>query len=230
MKYDQWMGVAAREYELLFALLHSLKLEDWDRLTGCAPWTVRDIVAHLDGAACANASIREQLRQQRAGKAVQAGRERMVAVNAVQIAERAALPASVLLADLEAHAAHGLKARSGLPGPLRRIRLPLPAPLGWASLGYLQGAIYTRDAWMHRIDISRAVNRAPELSAEHDGAIVADLVESWAGTAPATLNLTGPAGARCAAGSGPPVDAVDFARALSGRGSVPGIKAVPELF
>ena len=230
MKYDQWMDIATCEYGRVFALLRDLDENEWNSLTDCDPWTVRDVVAHLDGAAAATASIREQLRQQRAGQNVQAGRERMEAVNAVQIMERSSLSNRDLVENLKGNAQRGLKARASLPAVLRRLRMPFPAPLGWATLGYLQGAIYTRDPWMHRIDITRATGRDLELTAEHDGAIVADLVEAWTGGRPVDLNLTGPAGAHVGAGSSSPVDAIDFARALAGRGSVAGVDAMPSLF
>ena len=37
--------------------------------------------------------------------------------------------------------------------------------------------ILTRDTWMHRVDISRATGRDLVLTAEHDGRIVADVVD-----------------------------------------------------
>ena len=38
--------------------------------------------------------------------------------------------------------------------------------------------VWTRDVWMHRIDITRATGRplVGKLTAEHDGRIVADIV------------------------------------------------------
>ena len=43
-------------------------------------------------------------------------------------------------------------------------------------MGYLVDIILTRDTWMHRVDIARATGRPMELTAEHDGRIVADVV------------------------------------------------------
>jgi hypothetical protein len=75
---------------------------------------------------------------------------------------------------------------------------------------------------MHRIDIARATGRPLELSAAHDGRIVADLVSDWARrhASPVSLTLTGPAGGRFEMGTGGPgieVEAVTFARNISGR-------------
>jgi hypothetical protein len=94
--------------------------------------------------------------------------------------------------------------------------------LGTRPLGYLMGCIYTRDAWMHRIDLARATGRPLRLTADHDGRIVADVVAEWAGThgQPFTLTLTGPAGGRFSRGTDGEaitVDAIEFCRILSGR-------------
>lgn len=230
MKYDQWMSVATIEYSRILALLRELEDQEWNLPTDCAEWTVRDIVAHLAGAASATASVAEQLRQQRAGKAVQGEKERMEAVNAVQVSERSALSNAELVASLEANANRGLAARKKFPAVMRALKLPLPAPLGWASFDYLYGAIYTRDAWMHRIDISQATGRNPELTATHDGAIIRDLVLALPNGKNLSLELSGPAGGRFGAEAGRVIDAVLYARALAGRCTVPGVEPHTSLF
>jgi hypothetical protein len=72
------------------------------------------------------------------------------------------------------------------------------------------------------------------LTADHDGALVADVVTEWAGRhgQPCSVRLTGPAGGTWtfgAGGSEVEMDAVDFCRTLSGRGSASGLleTAVP---
>ncbi|MDX1382582.1 MAG: hypothetical protein R3190_03005, partial [Thermoanaerobaculia bacterium] len=40
--------------------------------------------------------------------------------------------------------------------------------------------ILTRDTWMHRTDLAEATGRPLELTADHDGRIVADVVAEWA--------------------------------------------------
>ena len=69
-------------------------------------------------------------------------------------------------------------------------------------MGYLLDVILTRDPWMHRVDIARATGRELELTPEHDGRIVADVVAEWARRhgQPCTLTLTGPAGGEFVAG------------------------------
>ena len=39
------------------------------------------------------------------------------------------------------------------------MRIGFEAPLGRRSLAYLMDIVYTRDVWMHRIDICRATGR-----------------------------------------------------------------------
>src|SRR5260221_4215411 len=57
---------------------------------------------------------------------------------------------------------------------------------------------------MPRLDVSRATGRPMELTAGHDGRLVADVVGDWARrhAQPFALTLTGPAGAQCRARGG----------------------------
>lgn len=95
-------------------------------------------------------------------------------------------------------------------------------------MGYLLDVILTRDPWMHRVDIARATGRQIELTPEHDGRIIADVVAEWARRhgKPFTLTLTGPVGREYVSGeSGEHVtlDAVEFCRTLSGRATGAGL-------
>ncbi|HET9946352.1 MAG TPA: hypothetical protein VFR56_11940, partial [Actinomycetes bacterium] len=72
------------------------------------------------------------------------------------------------------------------------------------------------------------------LRPEHDGALVADVAAEWAARhgRPVALTLTGPAGGSWLFNATQPgaaepleLDAVEFARALSGRGRRPGLLA-----
>ena len=100
--------------------------------------------------------------------------------------------------------------------------LPFGPPLGTRPLGYLTDRIYTRDAWMHRIDLARATGRPLRLSPDHDGRLVDDIVVEWAAThgQPYRLTLTGPAGGswqRRDTDVALELDAVELARTLAGR-------------
>jgi hypothetical protein len=99
------------------------------------------------------------------------------------------------------------------------------------TLGYLIDTIYLRDLWMHRVDVARALSRHVELSASHDGRIVANVVAEWARRhgRPFVLDLTGPAGGMYTHDPGVPeaerisVDAVEFCRTLAGRAHSTGL-------
>ena len=91
--------------------------------------------------------------------------------------------------------------------------------------------ILTRDARMHRIDLSRAIDRDVALTSDHDGRIIADVVAEWGRRhgAPYSLSLTGPAGGTFASGSADDViemDALEFCRVVSGRESGSGLLSV----
>ena len=62
------------------------------------------------------------------------------------------------------------------PCLLRTIRVPLPALGGIVPIGYLTDLIYTRDMWMHRLDICRATGREMIQTSHHDGRITALVV------------------------------------------------------
>ena len=96
-----------------------------------------------------------------------------------------------------------VRARTKLPRPIARLPLlNLPAPVGRQPVAYLFDVGFTRDVWMHRIDIAHATGIPLDVDAAHDGRIVADIVAEWAGThgEPFTLDLTGPAGGTFVAG------------------------------
>ncbi|WP_349903956.1 maleylpyruvate isomerase family mycothiol-dependent enzyme [Parafrigoribacterium humi] len=228
------MTLAAEEYQRIDEVLSELAPGQWDAPTDCTQWRVREIVAHLIGAAEASASVREQLRQQRAGHRVRGERRQLDAVNEVQVSERAGMSTGELRRGLTDAAERALLARTRTPAAVRGLHFPFPPPLGWASLGFLGDIVYTRDAWMHRIDICRAAGLNPRLTPEHDGHIVADAARAWQrATGGSALDLTGPAGGNFPCPSAAPTavfDAVDFARALAGRGRLPGIRDDVVLF
>ncbi len=230
MRHADWMLAATEEYRRLDALLSELDAADWSRPTDCSEWDVRQVVAHLVGAAESNARVREMLRQARLGRKARPGEPGVDGMNAVQVAERDGVPPAQLRADLADAGRRGVRARARLPRALRALRIPFGPPLGVRSLGYLMDRIYTRDAWMHRVDIARTTGRPLLLTPDHDGRIVADVVEEWARAhgRPYSLVLTGPAGGSWTEGAGGEaisMDAVEFCRVVSGRGSGSGLLA-----
>ena len=235
MRHRDWMTTAEEEYRRLGALLAALTDEEWRRPTDCSAWDVRAMVAHLVGAAECSASVPEMLRQAAKGVRLRVPGDLVDKMNAVQVLERAERTSAELVTDLARSGARTVAARRRIPGPVLAVPLPFGPPLGVRPLGYLMGRIYTRDAWMHRVDICRATGREPELTAGHDGRIVDDVVREWADAHQAayTLRLTGPAGGSWGSpGEGEEIvlDAVDFCRTVSGRAPGSGLLATPVPF
>ena len=90
------------------------------------------------------------------------------------------------------------------------------------QFGYLVDSVFTRDTWMHRLDIASATGRDMVLTPEHDGRMIADVVAEWARRhgQPFSLTLSGPAGGQWRAGDGGDqieLDALHFCQALAGR-------------
>ncbi len=230
MTHGDWMEAAQEEYRRLDALLRDLRADEWERPTDCDEWDVRAMVAHLVGGADCAASVREMLRQAYQGRRLRKEGDLVDKMNAVQVAERVMHTPSRLVADLAVAGERAVRARSRLPRPVRAVPLPFGPPLGTKPLGYLMGRIYTRDEWMHRMDICRATGREPQLTAGHDGRIVDDVVREWTSLHGSSyaLELTGTAGGTWRSGqTGPRItlDAVEFCRTVSGRASGAGLLA-----
>jgi uncharacterized protein (TIGR03083 family) len=220
------MTLAAGENARFLAVIRRLGREDWLAPTDCPAWNVRDLVGHVVGMAELAASVPEQLRQMRA--AGKAGGLFIDALTALQVAKHAGRTSDDLVAR---YAVIGPKAATGrrrTPGFIRSRAIGQPQYVGgvpetW-TVGFLVDVILTRDTWMHRIDVAQAAGQQLELTPEHDGVLVADVVAEWAARhgQPCTLRLTGPAGGSWSFGAGGPAlseDAVTFCRGLSGRGA-----------
>jgi len=225
MTHKDWMSAAELEYRRLLEMFAGLTADDWHRPTDCDEWDVREVLAHLVGGALSTSSLRELRRLQKLGREFRPGVDGM---NDVEVLERAELPPDRLLTDLAAAAERGVRARRRIPAAIRALRVPFGPPLGVRSVGYLMDRVYTRDAWMHRVDITRATSRPMVLTPEHDGRLVADVVREWARDhgKPFELTLTGPAGGHFSKGTGGQrltLDAVQFCRILSGRAMGDGL-------
>ncbi|HTD50407.1 MAG TPA: maleylpyruvate isomerase family mycothiol-dependent enzyme [Acidimicrobiia bacterium] len=228
MRFQEW------ELDRTVALLRSCNDADWSSPTDCPAWDVRAMYQHVLGACEAGASMRENVRQLRRARAQRAahGGPLEAALSAVQVGERADLTPEQVVERLAAIAPKAVRARTRTPALIRnhaKLKVDGPVHETW-KLGYLIDTIYLRDLWMHRVDTARALNRPLELSAEHDGRIVADVVAEWARrhSQPFVLELAGPAGNTYAhdPDSGSErltLDAIEFCRTLAGRAPASGL-------
>lgn len=222
--------VATRAYDDLVALLETLQDEEWRAPTECPAWNVSDMVGHVIGNAKSAASKREMLRQNIYGfrHAREYDGNAMDAWNAMQVAEHASLTPAERVAALKALTAGAVRGRQRTPAFLRAVSAPVKSNGSMVegmpnkgNVGHLMDVIYSRDVFMHRIDISRAVGRELSLG-ENDRRIVEDAVGEWARRhqQPVEVVLTGPAGGKFVQGSGGPrieMDALELCRVLSGR-------------
>jgi uncharacterized protein (TIGR03083 family) len=229
--HEEAMHLATTEYDRLLAVVDHLMAEDWSRPTDCVGWDVKAMLSHILGALDLLADPTERSRQMTAAAKVAAetGVLRLDAMTALQVREHDGLTPDELTRALHEAAPRALAARRATTQAMRDTPFDpqLPGESGW-TMGYLSDVIHTRDPWIHRVDICRAVGREPELSAAHDGRIVADVVADWARRhgQPFALTLSGPAGGTYIRGHGGDdlrLDAVEFCRILSGRAGGSGL-------
>jgi uncharacterized protein (TIGR03083 family) len=225
--------LARVEYKRFLALLCALGPDDWDRPTDCTRWTVKDVAAHIVGETEAFASLPELVHQWRHAARVrrEIGAHHLIdGVNEVEVRDRRPLSPSQLIERMAGRMDAAVRLRARLPRPLRAVPVTFPV-VGRRSVGYLVDLVITRDVWMHRVDITRATGTELVLSPEHDGRLVADMVSDWAATHvdPFVLELTGPAGGTYVRGDVTPtrIDAVEFLRVVSGRGTGAGVLTHP---
>jgi uncharacterized protein (TIGR03083 family) len=227
------LRLAATEYQRYFDLRRALDPDDWSRSTDCPGWNVRAMAGHNLGMAEMAASLPEMVRQ-----FVAMSRRPEVGVDAMtahQVEARQRLAPTEVIDRYAAVLPRAVRGRGRRSAVLGRMTMPDRQPVNgveesW-TFGYLFETILTRDTWMHRVDIAEATGRAVVLTPEHDGVLMADLVAEWAGRhgAPYELHLTGPAGGHWSSGAGGEeltLDAVLFARTISGRAPGSGLLGV----
>ena len=235
--------VATAAYDALIALVETLTPDEWTAQTECPAWTVSDMVGHVIGASESMASKRELLRQNLYGfrHAREFYGNAMDAYNALQVAQHADLTPAERVTALRKVAPRAVRGRMRTPALLRAVSMTVktngsyvPGMPTKGNLGHLVDVIATRDVFMHRIDIARAVGREIQPT-DCDRRIVEDAVGEWAGRhqQPVEVVLTGPAGGRFTQGSEGQrleFDAYEFCRVLSGRAPGDGLLAVKIFF
>jgi uncharacterized protein (TIGR03083 family) len=235
--HDEAMAITAEENHRLQQAIDTIDGESWREPTDCTRWDVRDIVVHLVASAEAQASQVEFGRQMWRGRKLTAeigGVHWVDGLNEAQLRARTHLTDSELPTLWASTSQRALRTRKAMPRPVRALPILHLAPRVWKPLGYLFDIGFTRDVWMHRIDLARALHRPFTATADHDRRIVADIVAEWSTTHsdPFTLHLTGPAGGVYGRTTEPDdevveIDAIDCCRILSGRGTPTGVLRHP---
>ncbi|WP_068159511.1 maleylpyruvate isomerase family mycothiol-dependent enzyme [Rhodococcus phenolicus] len=233
MRRDVAMRLAATEYGRFADLLDRLPPGAWSLPTECPGWDVRAMAGHAYGMTRMAASLLEMRRQLAAAK--RSDGSFIDALTEHQVEKYATLDSGRLGAAYRASGAKAARARARTPSFVRSRTMKPAQTVGgadeWWTIGYLLDIVLTRDPWMHRVDICRATGQSMVLTPEHDGVLVADVVDEWAGrhNRPIDLTLTGPAGGRWRTESGADpieLDAVEFCRILSGRAPGTGLLEV----
>jgi len=225
---DEAEQLMLEEIERFLNLMETLEPGDWEKPTACSAWNVRDILAHQAGGYAGGASLREMIRQgsQKPGP----GELPEDAVNAFQLQERADRTPEELIAELREVGptaarkwAHGYRL-------FKPFSIPHPDE-GRLSFRHLMWVIHSRDTWMHRLDVCRAVGRDFVQTPDHDGRIVelvmrdtARVLEKNTANPPLLIELSGTAGGTWQTAPGEPaaevrMDALEFNIFASGRSS-----------
>ncbi len=235
LTHPEAMRLQADELERTLTLLRSLGDTEWREATDCPDWDVQTMYQHVLGACEAGASMRENVHQLHRARAYRKthGGPLEAALSGVQVRERAALRPAQIVERLTTVAPKTVRGRNRTPMLVREhAKMAIDGPVyeTW-KLGYLIDTIYLRDLWMHRVDVTHALDRPLQLSGDHDGRIIADVVAEWARRhgKPFVLDLTGPAGGTYVHNEDLPeaerisMDAVEFCRTLAGREPAAGL-------
>jgi uncharacterized protein (TIGR03083 family) len=235
IKRDEARVLAEEEFQRFARLMDSLDESEWTVPTDCTEWDVRNMALHVLGAADAQASVREFMHQMRKGRPLNKeidSHHWVDGINELQIRERSHLSNAQIVAQLSDVGPKAVKGRFGTPLPMRYLPIPFGPPIGWKPLNYLLEVGFTRDVFVHRIDICFATGRAMELTAEHDGRLVGDIVAEWAEFYghPFELVLHGPAGGKYSQGTGGErveIDAMEFVSIVATHRPGRGVLANP---
>ena len=221
--------LAETESARMARTLRALDDDAWSAPTDCTLWDVRAMAGHVLGMVETFSSLRSFARDMRAGRKAAGDGPFIDGLTAAQVQAHAGLSRQELIDRLEVRGPVQAAWR-GSRRLMRHIPMEQDGPDGpetWKA-GYLFDIILTRDTWMHRVDIARATGTPMELTPDHDGRIVADVVAEWARRhgQPFTLRLTGSGGGAWASGSGGEdieLDAVEFCRILADRAEGTGL-------
>jgi uncharacterized protein (TIGR03083 family) len=224
------MDRAETELGRMMDCLSSLAPADWARPTVCAQWDVRALASHVLAMAEAQASMRQFAHDFRSATKRKDGKM-IDAMTATQVRERSTMTPSAITDRLAIVAPRAVRARRRTPAPVRwavRMKQDPPFETERWKFGYLVDIIFTRDTWLHRLDVARATDKPMVLSAEHDGRLVGDVVAEWARRHGQlfSLRLGGPAGGSWRVGSGGEaieMDALDFCWIVGSRQTGTGL-------
>lgn len=206
--------IAAFELEQVLDLLEQLDGDDWTQPTECTEWDVRAMTAHLAGGCAGWANLKDFVRQLVFNPYMKEADVPVDAINRREVEDRADKTPRQLIDELRLVGPKAVRNRKRLPGLLRRIRIPAKPMPGKMSMAYLADVVYSRDQWMHRMDLCRATGKAWVSNPAHDrrlmDLIVLDMAETMDGKYAVLLNVTNGLNASYRFGSGEPRAEIDI--------------------
>lgn len=231
LSHAEWVELAATQSNRFIGLLRSLSDAEWDGPSGCEGWAVRDVAAHVLGWAEALTSPPAYLRQILGGRKVRArdGSSPLDAQNAYQVESRRDMSRAEIMMALDRQLHRFLALRKWSAVPLGVVPFKEAFTGKWVTLRYVMDTIFTRDHFMHRLDISGALDR-PVFVDDAERMLVSDAVREWAerSKADVRLELQGDAAGSFVCGSGVAgtvtIDALDFTRLAAARLADPRIE------
>lgn len=215
------------QYARFADVLDGLAADEWALpVADCPGWSVQDVAAHVLGNLECQRSVPEFVRQVAHGWRLNP-REPYEGLNAYQVRHAyASLAGPDIVNRIRATTEPALRQRARTPKALQVLIRPKLDVLGRVPMSFVLDTIFTRDTYMHRVDICRATGREVFLD-DVERRVVEDMVGEWARHGqPYRLRLTGPAGGTYERGTGGEeieIDAVEFSRIVGGRGSGDGL-------
>ena len=222
-------ALAEAETARMVAALRQLDPTDWTRPTDNTLWDVRAMAGHVLGMTETFSGLGKLVSYMRAGGKRKGDGPFIDGLTAEQVDRTADLGTAELIERLAKVGPRAARWRAS-----RRLMRHIPITdeidgekVSW-KMAKLVDIVLTRDTWMHRADLAKATGKPMELTRGHDGVLITDAVAEWGRLhgQPCTLHLTGPVGGTFTQGAGGEeitVDAVDFCRIVSGRGSGDGL-------
>jgi uncharacterized protein (TIGR03083 family) len=223
---DEAFALLSTEFGRFVALAKTLKGDDWRKPTACTAWNVRDMLAHQAGSYASGTGYKEMIHQYMSRP--KAGQLPEDATNETQLFDRKGKSPAELIAELESTGPVAVQKWAYQFRLVKFVTIP-HRTAGTLNVGHLMKVIHSRDTWMHRLDICRAVGCNFEQTVEHDGRIaalvmldVARCLHKQMDNRSLVFDLAGTAGGRWKIGNADPsatinMDVLEFNIFASGR-------------
>jgi uncharacterized protein (TIGR03083 family) len=213
------------QYQRFRDVLAGLSPDEWAApVADCPGWSVKDVAGHVLGGLECVAKPKEFVRQAREGRRLDPHVTQ--GLNAYQVVYYGALSPAEVLSRIDGTVDRALRGRARTPWLLRHLVRPKLDVMGRTPMAFVLDTIYTRDTFIHRIDLCRATGREV-LADEVEARIVEDMAGEWLARHGQPVTLVVDGATYGAGGERIETTAVEFARNVSGRGDPEGLLKTP---